>query len=331
MKNKQVIFTKRPVGIPDESIWEYVESDIRDLDKDEFLIKNHYISLDPAMRGWMNDSRSYIAPVQIGEVMRAGSVGEVIKSNNDGFKVGQFVSGWGGAQEFCISSGENYNKIYPGDIPLPTFLGYLGMPGMTAYFGILQEGEIKEGDMVLVSAAAGAVGSLVGQIAKIKGCRVVGIAGGKEKCDLLINELGFDDAIDYKSENIYTSLKEKCPNGIDVYFDNVGGEILDAVLLRINRNARIVICGAISQYNNKTKVTGPSNYMSLLVNRASMKGMVVFDYKDNYQKAFVDIANWFKEGKLKNNDTIVEGIENFHKAFLKLFSGDKLGKLVLKV
>ncbi len=184
MKNKQVIFTKRPVGIPDESIWEYVESDVRDLDKDEFLIKNHYISLDPAMRGWMNDSRSYIAPVQIGEVMRAGSVGEVIKSNNDGFKVGQFVSGWGGAQEFCISSGENYNKIYPGDIPLPTFLGYLGMPGMTAYFGILQEGEIKEGDMVLVSAAAGAVGSLVGQIAKIKGCRVVGIAGGKEKCDL---------------------------------------------------------------------------------------------------------------------------------------------------
>ena len=176
------------------------------------------------MRGWMNDSRSYIAPVQIGEVMRAGSVGEVIKSNNDEFKVGQFVSGWGGAQEFCISSGENYNKIYPGDIPLPTFLGYLGMPGMTAYFGILQEGEIKEGDMVLVSAAAGAVGSLVGQIAKIKGCRVVGIAGGKEKCDLLINELGFDDAIDYKNENIYTSLKEKCPNGIDVYFDNVGGE-----------------------------------------------------------------------------------------------------------
>jgi len=331
MKNKQVIFTKRPVGVPDESIWEYVESDVRDLEQDEFLIKNHYISLDPAMRGWMNDSRSYIAPVQIGEVMRAGSVGEVIKSNNDGFKVGQFVSGWGGAQEFCISSGENYNKIYPGDIPLPTFLGYLGMPGMTAYFGILQEGEIKEGDMVLVSAAAGAVGSLVGQIAKIKGCRVVGIAGGKEKCDLLINELGFDDAIDYKNENIYTSLKEKCPNGIDVYFDNVGGEILDAVLLRINRNARIVICGAISQYNNKTKVKGPSNYMSLLVNRASMKGMVVFDYKDNYQKAFVDIATWFKEGKLKNNDTIVEGIENFHKAFLKLFSGNKLGKLVLKV
>ena len=331
MKNKQVIFTKRPVGIPDESIWEYVESDVRDLEQDEFLIKNHYISLDPAMRGWMNDSRSYIAPVQIGEVMRAGSVGEVIKSNNDEFKVGQFVSGWGGAQEFCISSGENYNKIYPVDIPLPTFLGYLGMPGMTAYFGILQEGEIKEGDMVLVSAAAGAVGSLVGQIAKIKGCRVVGIAGGEEKCDLLINELGFDDAIDYKNENIYTSLKEKCPNGIDVYFDNVGGEILDAVLLRINRNARIVICGAISQYNNKTKVTGPSNYMSLLVNRASMKGMVVFDYKDNYQKAFVDIATWFKEGKLKNNDTIVEGIENFHKAFLKLFSGNKLGKLVLKV
>ena len=331
MINKQVLFTKRPIGTPDESIWKHVESKVRDLQDNEFLIKNHYISLDPAMRGWMNDARSYIEPVQLGEVMRAGTVGEVVKSNNEDFKVGQFVSGWGGAQEYCISSGDNYNKIYPADMPLPTFLGYLGMPGMTAYFGILQEGKIKEGDIVLVSAAAGAVGSLVGQIAKIKGCRVIGIAGGKEKCDFLVDELGFDDAIDYKNEEIYTSLKDKCPNGIDVYFDNVGGEILDAVLTRINKNARIVICGAISQYNNKTKVVGPSNYMSLLVNRASMKGMVVFDYKENYMKALTDIATWFKEGKLKNNDTIIEGIENFHEAFLKLFSGDKLGKLVLKI
>jgi NADPH-dependent curcumin reductase CurA len=205
------------------------------------------------------------------------------------------------------------------------------MPGMTAYFGILRVGELKEGDIVLVSGAAGAVGSLVGQIAKIKGCRVVGIAGGKAKCDYLIKELGFDAAIDYKSENIYSALKQHCPMGIDVFFDNVGGEILDAALANLRLQARIVICGAISQYNTTEKIKGPSNYLSLLVNRATMRGMVVFDFAQDYGEAIAQYGQWLKEGKIKSKEDVYTGIENFHDTFLRLFSGDKLGKLVLKI
>jgi NADPH-dependent curcumin reductase CurA len=205
------------------------------------------------------------------------------------------------------------------------------MPGMTAYFGILQEGEIKAGDTVLVSGAAGAVGSIVGQIAKIKGCTVIGIAGGKEKCDYVVNELGFDAAIDYKSENVTAGIKLNCPKGIDVYFDNVGGEILDAALIFLRKNARVVICGAISQYNATTAVAGPKNYLSLLVNRASMKGMVVLDYAQDYGIAMKEMAGWMQEGKLKSREDVYEGIENFRETFLRLFSGEKNGKLVLKV
>jgi hypothetical protein len=205
------------------------------------------------------------------------------------------------------------------------------MPGMTAYFGITQVGKIKEGDIVLVSGAAGAVGSIVGQIAKIKGCTVIGIAGGQEKCDYLKNELGFDEAIDYKSENIYTALKRKCPKGIDVYFDNVGGLILDAALSKLRMHARVVICGAISQYNNKHKINGPSNYLSLLVTRSTMQGMVVMDYTKDFATAAKEMGTWMKEGKLKSREAIYEGIENFKETYERLFSGDKKGKLVLKV
>jgi NADPH-dependent curcumin reductase CurA len=211
------------------------------------------------------------------------------------------------------------------------YLGTLGMPGMTAYFGITQVGKIKEGDIVLVSGAAGAVGSIVGQIAKIKGCTVIGIAGGQEKCDYLKNELGFDEAIDYKSENIYTALKRKCPKGIDVYFDNVGGLILDAALSKLRMHARVVICGAISQYNNKHKINGPSNYLSLLVTRSTMQGMVVMDYTKDFATAAKEMGTWMKEGKLKSREAIYEGIENFKETYERLFSGDKKGKLVLKV
>ena len=202
---------------------------------------------------------------------------------------------------------------------------------MTAYFGILQEGQIKEGDTVLVSGAAGAVGSIVGQIAKIKGCRVIGIAGGKHKCDYVVNELGFDAAIDYKSENVISGIKQNCPKGIDVYFDNVGGDILDAALIFLRKNARVVICGAISQYNATATIEGPKNYLSLLVNRASMKGMVVLDYAQDYGKAMKEMAGWMQEGKLKSREDVYEGIENFRETFLRLFSGEKNGKLVLKV
>ena len=332
MINKKMILINRPTGIPEKNTWSFEEELISEIKNGQILIKHQYISLDPAMRGWMNNSKSYIPPVEIGTVMRAGTVGEVIKvNNNTNFKVGDFVSGWGGVQEYSISDGKNYSIIKDKNNPIHRYLGALGMPGMTAYFGIINEGKIKSGDIVLVSAAAGAVGSLVGQIAKIKGCKVIGIAGGNEKCKYVKEQLGFDEVIDYKNDNIYSSLKKYCREGIDVYFDNVGGEILDAALAKLRMNARIVICGAISQYNNTSRTKGPSNYLSLLVNRATMKGMVVFDYKNDYPMAINQISEWFNQGKLKSNESIFEGIDNFYETFLKLFNGNKRGKLILKL
>jgi NADPH-dependent curcumin reductase len=332
MTNKQIIFKNRPQGIPDKNTWQFEENPIEELQEGEILIQQHYISLDPAMRGWMNDTKSYIPPIALDSVMRAGSIGKVIKNNNNpNFEVGDCVSGWGGVQQYMASDGTGCFKVNEKIAAMPTFLGALGMPGMTAYFGILEVANIKEGDIVLVSGAAGAVGSIVGQIAKIKGCRVIGIAGGKEKCNYIINELGFDEAIDYKSENIYTALKRKCPKGIDVYFDNVGGVILDAALSKLRMHATVVICGAISQYNNKKKVNGPSNYLSLLVTRSVMKGMVVMDYTKGFGQASKQMATWIEEGKLKYREDIYEGIENFQETYNRLFSGEKKGKLVLKV
>jgi len=332
MINKKLLFKKRPYGLPDENTWELTEEKLPDLLEGEILIEHEYISLDPAMRGWMNEARSYIKPIEIGEVMRAGSVGKVIKKSGETrFNIGDHVSGWGGVQTHCISNGENLIKVDPLKSNLSTYLGVLGMPGMTAYFGILEEAKIKEGDVVLVSGAAGAVGSLVGQIAKIKGCTVIGIAGGEKKCNYIKDNLGFDNSIDYKKGNVIKEIKKKCPNGIDVYFDNVGGEILDAALIFLRRNARVILCGAISQYNNKESIKGPKNYLSLLVNRASIKGMIVFDYVHKYEKAISEISGWIEEGKITVNEDIYEGIDNFRSIFLKLFSGDKMGKLILKI
>lgn len=328
--NKVLRLKKRPIGFPDEDTWELSEEILPSLNEGEILIENNYISLDPAMRGWMNETRSYIEPVKIGDVMRAGSIGKVIESNNPKFSEGDVVSGGSGVQQYSINDGMGFFKIYPGKLDLPVFIGTLGMPGMTAYFGILEVGKIKEGDTVLVSAAAGAVGSIVGQIAKIKGCKVVGIAGGKEKCDYVVNELGFDGCIDYKNESVKSGIKKECPNGIDVYFDNVGGDILDSALIFINKYARIVVCGAISQYN-ETSAKGPDNYLSLLVNRGTMTGMVVFDYVKKYPIAVEEMSNWILEGKLKSKEDIYDGIENFYEIFKKLFNGDKKGKLILKV
>ena len=332
MINKKLLFKKRPHGLPDENTWELTEEKLPDLLEGEILIEHEYISLDPAMRGWMNEARSYIKPIEIDDVMRAGSVGKVIKKSGETrFNIGDHVSGWGGVQTHCISNGENLIKVDPSKSNLSTYLGVLGMPGMTAYFGILEEAKIKAGDVVLVSGAAGAVGSLVGQIAKIKGCTVVGIAGGEKKCNYIKDNLGFDNSIDYKKGNVIKEIKKKCPNGIDVYFDNVGGEILDAALIFLRRNARIILCGAISQYNNKESIKGPKNYLSLLVNRASIKGMIVFDYVPKYEKAISEISGWIEEGKITVNEDIYEGIDNFRSIFLKLFNGDKMGKLILKI
>jgi NADPH-dependent curcumin reductase CurA len=329
--NHQFRLAARPVGMAKRSDWNYVEEAVREPGEGEFLVKILYISLDPAMRGWMNESRSYVAPVGIGEVMRAGGVGRVIASKNPGFASGDFVYGVFGVQEYAISNGKGVTKVDTRVAPLPVFLGTLGMPGMTAYFGLLDTGQPKPGETVVVSCAAGAVGMVVGQIAKIKGCHVVGIAGGAEKCKYITKELNFDAAIDYKAEDVKKALQKHCPKGVDVYFDNVGGDILDAVLTQLARGARIVICGAISQYNNTTPIKGPSNYLSLLVNRASMKGMLVVDYAYRYGEAAREMAGWMAAGKLKSREDIVEGFETFPETLLKLFKGENTGKLVLKV
>ena len=329
--NHQIRLAARPVGMPKHSDWSYVEEPIREPKDNELLIKVEYISLDPAMRGWVSDRKSYVPPVKIGEVMRALALGRVVTSKNRKFEPGDCVSGMLGAQEYTISDGNGLMKVDPHLAPLPKHLSVLGMPGMTAYFGLLETGQPKAGETVVVSAAAGAVGAVVGQIAKIKGCRVVGIAGGEEKCQYIVNEVGLDASIDYKAEEIYPALQRQCPNGIDVYFDNVGGEILDTVLANIARGSRIVICGAISQYNNTTAIRGPSNYLSLLVNRASMKGMLVTDYFARYPDAVREMARWMAEGKLKSREHIVDGLENFPETLLMLFTGQNFGKLEIKV
>ncbi|WP_166221002.1 NADP-dependent oxidoreductase [Pseudomonas atagonensis] len=329
--NRQFLLAKRPVGAATRETFTYQEVPLGEPATGQILVKNEYLSLDPAMRGWMNEGKSYIPPVAIGEVMRALGVGKVVASNNPGFAVGDYVNGALGVQDYFLGEPRGFYKVDPKLAPLPVYLSALGMTGMTAYFALLDVGAPKAGDTVVLSGAAGAVGSIAGQIAKIKGCRVVGIAGGADKCKFLIDELGFDGAIDYKSEDVAAGLKRECPKGVDVYFDNVGGDILDAVLSRINLKARVVICGAISQYNNKEAVKGPANYLSLLVNRARMEGFVVMDYAAQYASAAQEMAGWMANGQLKSKEDIVEGLETFPETLSKLFSGENFGKLVLKV
>jgi NADPH-dependent curcumin reductase CurA len=331
--NNQVRLAARPSGLPQESDWSFVAEPLPTPGEGQMLVEISHISLDPAMRGWMNAGASYIDPVEVGDVMRAGAVGRVVACEHPGFAVGDYVYSAFGVQEYALSDGNGVIKIDPSLAPLPCYLGTLGMTGMTAYFGLFDTGKMKEGDTVVVSGAAGAVGMAVGQMAKIKGAsRVVGIAGGEEKCRWLVDELGFDAAIDYKSEDVRRALRTAAPEGVDVYFDNVGGEILDAVLTRLARGARIVICGAVSQYNNTEAVRGPSNYLSLLVARASMTGMVVFDYAPRFAQAAAEIAGWMQEGRLISREHVVEGgVSAFPETLLKLFTGENVGKLVLQL
>ncbi|MFA5939643.1 MAG: NADP-dependent oxidoreductase [Sinimarinibacterium sp.] len=329
--NRQFKLARRPQGMVKREDFEFSELPVPEPGDGQFLVRNEYLSLDPAMRGWMNEGKSYIPPVGLGEVMRAGAVGRVVVSKHPDFAVGEHVVGMFGVQDYAVANGKGVTKVDPKLAPLPVYLGTLGMPGMTAYFGLLEVGQPKPGETVVVSGAAGAVGQIVGQIAKIMSCRVVGIAGGADKCRYVVDELGFDACVDYKNEDLKKSLKEHCPKGVDVYFDNVGGDILDAVLTQLAMHARIVICGAISQYNNTAPMKGPSNYMSLLVNRASMKGMVVFDWADRYGEAAREMAGWLAAGKLKTREDIAEGLETFPETLLKLFKGENIGKLVLKV
>ncbi len=328
--NIQVCLAARPVGMPTDSDWEIRHSPVPVAGEGQFVAEVLYVSVDPAMRGWMNDARSYIEPVAIGAVMRAGGIARVTESKHDGFAVGDHIFTMTGIQQFIVSDGKDIQKVDASLAPLPTYLGVLGMTGLTAYFGILEVADLKEGDIVVVSGAAGAVGSVVGQIARIKGCRVVGIAGGAEKCGYLIDELGFDAAIDYKNDDLHKALRAHCPKGVDVFFDNVGGDTLNTVLPMMRFHGRIAICGAISQYNNTSPVKGPSNYMSLLVSSARMEGFVVFDFAKRYPEAIKAMAGWMAEGKLISKDQIEEGIENFPSVLLKLFTGGNFGKLILK-
>jgi NADPH-dependent curcumin reductase len=329
--NHAVRLIARPVGEPKRSDFSFSDETLAPIEDGQMLLKNLFLSLDPAMRGWMNEGKSYIEPVGLGDVMRAGGIAQVIESKNAKFAPGDYVSGMANVQTYCVSDGKGWVKVDAALAPLTTYLNVLGMPGMTAYFGLLESGQPKAGETVVVSGAAGAVGATVGQVAKIKGCRVVGIAGGAEKCRTVVEELGFDACIDYKNEDVRVGLKRECPAGIDVYFDNVGGDILDTVLTRINLKARIVICGAISQYNNTAPIKGPSNYLALLVNRARMEGIVVFDYAPRYKEGALAMAGWLKEGRLKSKEHVEEGIDRFPEVLMKLFKGENYGKLVLKV
>ena len=336
LTNHQIRLASRPVGMATRENWSFTNEPVPELADGDVLVKTQYLSLDPAMRGWMNEGKSYIAPVGIGEVMRAGGVGQVVASRNPAFAIGDHVNAGLGVQEYALIPAKAIKssgmfKIDLGVGSATQWLNVLGMPGMTGYFGLMDVGQPKAGETVVVSGAAGAVGQTVGQLAKIKGCRVVGIAGGAAKCAWVVGELGFDSCIDYKSGSVRDGLKLHCPEGVDIYFDNVGGEILDHVLAKLAPKARIVICGAISQYNNTTPVKGPANYLSLLVNRARMEGIVVFDYADRYALAVAELAGYLKAGRMKSKEDVVDGLATFPETLQKLFNGENFGKLVLQV
>lgn len=330
--NRQWRLASRPVGLVQDSNFNFVESIVPELEDGQFLVRNLYLSLDPTNRGWMNAADTYLPAIQIGDVIRGGALGVVEASRHPQFPEGAIVQGLFGWQDYTVSDGRGA-ALLPRDknIPLTAYLGLLGHIGMTAYFGLLDVGKPKAGETLVISAAAGAVGSLVGQIGKLKELHVVGIAGGAEKCRWLTEELGFDAAIDYKNESVSDGLKQHCPNGIDVYFENVGGEILEAVLNRINLRARIAVCGLIAQYNASKPAPGPHNLAQLIIKRARMEGFLVSDYAPRAMEAFVELGKWWMEGKLKYRLDVVDGLEHTPATLNKLFDGSNKGKLIVKV
>jgi NADPH-dependent curcumin reductase len=332
MSNRMVRLVRRPRGMATRADFAIEDGPVPEPGPGEFRVKIAYISLDPAMRGWMNDAKSYVAPVKLGEVMRAGAAGIVETSNNPAFAVGDAVQGAFGVQQYAVSNGERVIKVDTRQAPLERWVGGLGMPGWTAYFGLLDVGQPKTGETVVVSAASGAVGSVVGQIAKIKGCRVVGIAGGSEKCRYVIQELGFDACVDYKAGHLAQELKAACPKGIDVNFENVGGEILDTVLSQMNVFGRIALCGLISGYNATEVPAGPKNIRAVLTQRLKMQGLIVFDWADRVPEAIAQLGQWHKEGRLKIREDVREGgVDAFPEVLNLLYTGGNFGKLVLKV
>ncbi|BCJ85465.1 NADP-dependent oxidoreductase [Effusibacillus dendaii] len=330
--NRSIYLVSRPEGMPEKSNFKTVESPVPQPAEGEVLVQTMYLSVDPYMRGRMRDVKSYVPPFPLNEVIVGGVVGRVVESKNPNFAKGDIIAGMLGWSDYSISNGKNIKKIETGAIPVTHALGILGMPGLTAYFGLLEIGKPKEGETVVVSGAAGAVGMVVGQIAKLKGCRVVGIAGTDEKNEYLRSELGFDATVNYKTTtNMRQSLAEACPNGIDVYFDNVGGEITDAVLTLINYQARIVICGQISAYNMEKPDLRPNPFTQLLIKSAMAKGFIASDFANRNQEGLAQLTEWVTQGKLKFKENVVEGLENTVEAFLGLFRGENLGKQLVKV
>ena len=327
--NQKWILKERPTGLVDDSNFLFIEEDLPEINDGEILIQTEYLSVDPTQRMWLTDMPGYLPPIKIDEVIRSGGMGRVIASKNERFNEGELVNGFVGWQTHLISDGKGFKKV-PELLPIPTMLNVLGLTGITAYFGLLDIGQPKEGETVVVSGAAGATGSVVAQIAKIKGCNVIGIAGGEEKCGWL-EECGLDHVIDYKATKATKEIRRIAENGIDIYFDNVGGPLLEAVLYQINQKARIVICGAISNYASTDLPVGPRNLSSLIINRAKMEGFLVLDYLDRTDEAIQELSKWLTDGKIKHREDVQEGIENCPSTLNRLFTGQNIGKQILKI
>ena len=332
-QNRRLVLAERPSGMVDDSTTRLEQLELEELQDGDALVKVRYVSIDPTIRTWMDDAPGYLPPIQIDDVIRAGGIGEVVESRNDAYPVGQLVFGMTGWQEYVIAdSAERAMQLIPEGVPPTIALGILGLTGVTAYFGMLDVGGLKEGDVVVVSGAAGATGSTAGQIARIKGAKkVVGIAGGPEKCAYIVEELGFDEAIDYKNEKVAARLHEACPDGIDLYFDNVGGSILNDCLGNLAMKGRVVLCGAISGYNEDGPPPGPANYINLLIRRGRMEGFIVLDFFGRLPEAQGALAGWLGEGKLKSSEHVVEGLESCPDALNLLFTGGNTGKVMVKL
>ncbi|NQX87480.1 MAG: NADP-dependent oxidoreductase [Halioglobus sp.] len=332
LMNRQYFLASRPVGVPDASNVPFRDVPVSDPAEGEVVLRNQYISLDPAIRGWMGDDPNYIEPIAIGDAVRSSVIGRVVKSASPAFAVGDVALSVGAWEAYTTAPAAMLNKLdESAGVPLSLFLGVLGPTGLTGYFGLLDVGRPQQGETVLVSAAAGAVGSVVGQIAKMQGCRVVGIAGAEDKCRWLREELGFDAAFNYKTcSNYVAAIRETCPDGVDVYFDNVGGAILDAALLCLNKYARIAVCGWISTYN-ESHAPGPDNLWQLVAESVTMQGFTVIDYMDRFPEGVAQLAEWVMAGKLQFREEMVDGLDNILPTFLRLFDGSNQGKLLIRI
>ena len=331
-RNRRLVLAERPTGMVDEQTVRMEEVEAPEPGPGEALARVRYLSIDPTIRTWMDDAPGYLPPIAIDEVVRSGGIVEVVRSNSEKYKSGDLLFGFTGWQEYVVASEATGYQALPDGVAPTLALSLFGITGMTAYFGLIDVGKVKEGDVVVVSAAAGATGSTVGQIAKIKGAaKVIGIAGGPKKCAGIVDELGFDEAIDYKSDNVAARLREAAPDGIDLFFDNVGGDILDACLAQLALRGRIVLCGAISGYNDRGTAKGPANYANLIIKRGRMEGFLILDYFDRLDEGRAEVAGWLAEGKIKSSEHIVEGLENAPEALNLLFTGGNTGKVIVQM